>query len=75
MAMNSVWCPVLEARVRLDTDLEGAVARIICAEYGVGGTCRLKKSALNDGPLGQLLGRISRHDLSTRSPWCLFHPA
>jgi hypothetical protein len=47
MAMTSVRCSVLGAYVTCVTDLEGSVARIICAEYDQStGSCRLKKTAL-----------------------------
>ena len=36
MAMNSIRCPVLGARITQVTDLEGVVTRIICPEYRLG---------------------------------------
>ena len=72
MAMTSMWCPVLDAHVTCLTDLEGAVTRIICAEYGEStGSCRLKQTALEGGPLAQLLERISQDALNTRSTLCV----
>ena len=72
MAMTSIRCPVLGAHVTRVTDLEGTVTRIICAEYEESTrTCRLKKTALESGPLGQLLERMSEETLDTRSPLCV----
>ena len=72
MAMTSIRCPVLGAHVTRVTDLEGTVTRIICAEYEESsGTCRLKKTALEGGPLGQLLERMSEGTLDTRSTLCV----
>ena len=72
MAMTSIRCPVLGAHVTRVTDLEGTVTRIICAEYEEStGTCRLKKTALEGGPLGQLLERMSEETLDTRSTLCM----
>ena len=71
MAMASIRCPVLGAHVTRVTDLEGNVTRIICAEYEEStGTCRLKKTALEGGPLAQLLERMSEDTLNTRSTLC-----
>lgn len=68
MAMTSIRCPVLGAYVTCVTDLEGAMTRIICAEYDEStGSCRLKKAALEGGPLAQLLERMSEDTLNTRS--------
>ena len=51
MAMSSIRCPTLGAQVARVTDFEGNVIRIICSEYEpTGGTCRLKKAALEGGP-------------------------
>ena len=72
MAMTSIRCPVLGAHVTRVMDLEGTVTRIICAEYEEStGNCRLKKTALEGGPLGQLLERISEGSLDTRSTLCV----
>jgi hypothetical protein len=46
--------------------------RIICAEYEESsGTCRLKKTALEGGPLAELLERMSEDTLNTRSTLCV----
>jgi hypothetical protein len=72
MAMTSIRCPVLGAHVTCVTDLEGTMTRIICAEYDEStGSCRLKKIALEGGPLAQLLERISEDALNTRSTLCV----
>ena len=72
MAIRSIRCPVLGAHVMQVTDLEGTVTRIICAEYNASdGTCRLKKSVGDSGPLAQLLERVSEGTLDTRSIRCL----
>lgn len=72
MAMRSVYCPVLGAHVTQVTDLEGSVTRIICAEYDASdSSCRLKTSARENGPLAQLLERVSEDALDTRSTRCV----
>ena len=72
MAMTSIRCPVLGAHVTRVTDLEGTVTRIICAEYEEStGNCRLKKTALEGGPLAQLLERMSEETLDSRSTLCV----
>lgn len=75
MAMNSIRCPVLGARITQVTDLEGVVTRVICPEYDSDGTCRLKKSVREGGPLAQLLERVSEETLDTRSTLCLLRTA
>ena len=72
MAITSIRCPVLGAHITRVTDLEGTMTRIICAEYEEStGTCRLKKTALEGGPLAQLLERVSEETLDTRSTQCV----
>jgi hypothetical protein len=72
MVIQSTHCPVLGARVTQVTDLEGAVTRVICAEYNDSDcTCRLKGAARASGPLGQLLERMSEESLETRSLRCV----
>jgi hypothetical protein len=70
MAVTSVRCPVLGAEVGRVTDFEGNVLEIICAEYRDDGTCRLKTTARQGGPLTQLLERVSEHTLDTRGTTC-----
>lgn len=72
MAMTSIRCPVLGAHVTRVTDFEGNVTRVLCAEYEEAtGACRLKKTTLEDGPLAQLLERVSEEALNTRSLLCV----
>jgi hypothetical protein len=71
MAIHSVRCPVLGAHVVQVRDLEGSVTRVVCAECAADGSCRLKKSAREQGPLGQFLERVSEDALETRSTRCL----
>ena len=71
MVMTSIRCPVLHAHVTRVTDFEGAVTKIICAEYeDPAGHCRLKKAALEGGPLARLLERASEDMLKARSTLC-----
>jgi hypothetical protein len=72
MAMTSIRCPVLGAQITRVTDFGGQVTRIICAEYDQStGTCRLKHTALQGGPLSQLLERVSEGTLNSRSTLCM----
>lgn len=72
MAIDLIRCPVLGTHVTQVTDLEGTVIRIICPEYNASDrTCRLKQSAREGGPLGQLLERVSEDALKTRSTACV----
>jgi hypothetical protein len=72
MAIRSIRCPVLGRNVTEVTDLGGAVTRVICVEYrDSDGTCRLKRSASESGPLGQLLERVSEGSLETHSVRCV----
>jgi hypothetical protein len=61
MPILSVRCPVSRERVSQVVNLQGGVKRVICPEYEVGGTCRLMKTSLKDGPLTQLLECNSEH--------------
>jgi hypothetical protein len=70
MGVTSIRCAVLGAEVGRVTDLEGNVVRIICDEYAADGTCRLKTSALQGGPLSQMLERLSEHTLDVRGTAC-----
>ena len=71
MAITSVNCPVLGARVTRVTDLEGTVLKIVCAEYDEAtGICRLTRTALQGGPLSQLLERVAEDTLDTRGTLC-----
>lgn len=71
MAVTSVRCPVAQATVTRVIDFEGATTRVICPEYEEPtGVCRLKKSALEGGPLSQLLDRLSEETLDRRGTRC-----
>ena len=71
MATASIRCLVLGAHVTRVTDLEGNVTRIICPEYVAStGACGLKTSALEGGPLSQLITRVSEGTLASRSALC-----
>jgi hypothetical protein len=72
MAITHIRCPVLGAHITRVTDFEGNVTRIICAEYETSGSCRLKKSAREGGPLSQLLERMVEKTLDSRSTACDF---
>jgi hypothetical protein len=75
MAIRSIRCPILGRHVTEVTDLEGTVTRVICAEYNdSNGTCGVKGSARESGPLGQLLERVSEDSLDTRSTRCVLLP-
>lgn len=76
MGIMTIRCPVLGADVARVTDLEGSVVRIICAEYDeVTGTCRLKRGAIDRGPLTQLIERVSEHTLASRGTQCALRQA
>ncbi len=76
MAITSTRCPVLGAHVSFETDFEGGVTKIICAEYDdATGACRMKRSALDSGPLAQLLERTSEDSLRTRGTMCVLRVA
>ena len=72
MAIRSIRCPILGARVTRVTDIEGTVTRIICSAYDRStGTCRLIKATLDGGPLSQLLERAAENTLDTHDPRCV----
>ena len=74
MAMTSIRCPVLGAHISRVTDFEGHVTKIICADHEKStGTCRLRRTALDGGPLAQLLKRVSEETLDTRGARCMLH--
>ena len=63
MAINSVWCPVLQTHVTYVTDLDQRVVRVVCYEYDTTtSTCRMKRRALERGPLAQLLATRTGED-------------
>ncbi|MGE3512540.1 MAG: hypothetical protein AB7N65_27060 [Vicinamibacterales bacterium] len=72
MALTQVHCHVLQASVVRETDLEGRVTRLICPELDAQtGSCRLRRGALDAGPLGQLLERITEDTLAERGTQCV----
>ena len=71
MTIKSVWCPVMQSRVMCVTDLEGAIGWVICSEYEEATrTCRMKRGALEGGPLARLLTRVSENTLTDRTLRC-----
>jgi hypothetical protein len=75
MAIKSIRCPVLQAEVTLVTDFEGHVTRVICPEFEPADRCRLKKAALDEGPLVQLIERTAEHTLSSHDTRCVLQVA
>jgi hypothetical protein len=76
MPIHWVRCPVLGAHVTRVTNLEGETTRVICAEYDERtGLCRVKSNTAGGGPLSQLLERVSREALDTKSPVCVLGAA
>ena len=75
MAIQSTRCPVSGEQVTQVTNFEGGVTRVICPEYDASGTCRLMKTALQGGPLTQLLERNTEHTLGTRTSDCVLKVA
>lgn len=72
LAISSVRCPVLGAIVSRVTDLEGNVTAIVCPEYDEAtGNCRLRRTALQGGPLTQLLERAAEGTLDAGGTACL----
>lgn len=71
MPITTVRCPVLKANVTRVTDFEGLSTAVICAEFDKpSGICRLKKNALDGGPLVQLLERVEEGTLGHRTTIC-----
>ena len=65
MAIKTMWCPVLQTHVTSVTDLDQRVIRVICYEFEEATrTCRVKRRALQGGPLAQLLMRASDNALA-----------
>ena len=76
MAITPIRCAVLGGEVAQVINLEDEVTALICREYdAASGVCRLKKGALDGGPLSQLLERVSEHTLMSRSTRCHLGPA
>lgn len=72
MSLETVHCAVVGRQVTRVTDLEGNVIRVICPELLNGsGLCRRRMRTAEGGPLSQLLGRLSEHDLQMKGYLCL----
>jgi hypothetical protein len=71
MAITTIRCPVAQRDIVCDADLEGTITRVFCPELEAQtGICRLKRNALEGGPLTQLLQRASEHTLDSRRLTC-----
>ena len=71
MAIESVWCSVLQAKVTRVTDLEGAVIAMVCPEYDdVTSLCRVKAATSQDGPLGRLVEQASEGTVGSTDAHC-----
>jgi hypothetical protein len=71
MAIRSSWCPVLQGYVTRVTDLEGSVAAVFCSEYQKATrTCRMKREALDCGPLAQCMKLASENPLGDSLARC-----
>lgn len=71
MAIRSSWCPVLQSYVTRVTDHEGSVAAVFCSEYQKATrTCRMKREALDCGPLSQLMKLASENPLADSLARC-----
>jgi hypothetical protein len=69
----TVRCRVSQEPITCITDFEGATLRVICAAFEeADGMCRLKRRVHENGPLSQLLDRVSRHTLDARGTRCDF---
>ena len=69
--VTTVRCPVAQRDIICDADLEGTITNVFCPELEERtGTCRLKRNALEGGPLTQLLERASEHTLDSRRLTC-----
>ena len=73
MGLEHIWCPVIEAHITRVTNLEGEVTSVICPDYvGATGCCRRRTAVLKEGPLAQLLERMSEDTLDDPTTRCLF---
>ena len=67
MPITTVRCPVAQRDVVSEADFEGTITSVFCTELEERtGICRLKRNALDGGPLSQLLQRASEHTLDSR---------
>ncbi|HEY7288558.1 MAG TPA: hypothetical protein VH583_01890 [Vicinamibacterales bacterium] len=71
MATTTIRCPVAQRDIDCEADFEGMITRVFCTELDERtGICRLKRNALEGGPLTQLLERVSEHTLDSRGLTC-----
>jgi hypothetical protein len=71
MPITTTWCSVLKANVTKVTTLEGEVTTLNCREFEpVTKTCRLRKMTRLQGPLSQLLERVSEGTLADPAARC-----
>lgn len=71
MAITAIRCPVAQRDIMCEADLEGTITSVFCPELDERtGICRLKRKALEGGPLTQLLQRASEHTLDSRRLTC-----
>ena len=71
MVIKSIRCPVFGVHVTQVIDFEGAVTRVICAEYDESdGACRLMKSSSAAGPLSRFVDRASEGIVGTPAAAC-----
>ena len=71
MAITTIPCAVAQRDIMCEADLEGTITRVFCPELEERtGVCRLKRNAIEGGPLSQLLERASEHTLDSRRLTC-----
>lgn len=72
MAIESVFCHVRQAPVRVVTDLEGAITRLACEHYDESsGECQLRLESRRGGPLSQLVARLDAGTLDRPAVRCV----
>jgi hypothetical protein len=72
MSLQSIWCPISRSHISRVTNLEGEVTTVICPDYEAAtGLCRRRTAVLKDGPLGQLLERVSEETLGDPTTRCI----
>lgn len=72
MPITQAHCHILGADIVRTTDLEGQTVQVICPELDASTrTCRLRRRALDAGPLGQLVERVAEHALSEPGARCV----
>lgn len=72
MTLETVWCPVRQDHVSRTVNFAGEVVHVICPDCDAQtGFCRRRTSDRNDGPLGQLLDRVSEATLADATTNCV----